>query len=145
MHKLLRFAFRYFDINPMYIITKEKSGSWVLPHKDFFQFNFDPKSVKLQGKKETAFHEATHVKQYLKDGLSLNYSGKASFRGKEFQLDDELHYWELPWEVEARGMEEALKDVYRRRDKKAREIRWDEGVGKVISHRDWEEREIRNS
>jgi len=46
-------------------------------------------------------HEMVHVKQHEHDGLDLETS---MFKGVEWGGD----YWFAPWEVEARGLEEAF-------------------------------------
>lgn len=46
-------------------------------------------------------HEMVHVKQHELDGLCLE---TAMFKGKHWGGD----YWFAPWEVEARGLEEAF-------------------------------------
>lgn len=52
------------------------------------------------------FHEITHTKQYIFNGLRVYSSGKkAQWEGQECEPTD---YWFSPWEMEARAMEEPL-------------------------------------
>ena len=48
-------------------------------------------------------HECAHIKQYEVDGLCLLDEG-GMFRGEYYKGS----YWWAPWEIEARGLEEAL-------------------------------------
>lgn len=48
-------------------------------------------------------HEMVHVKQYEQDGLDLTVVG-SYMNGKEWKGD----YWFSPWEIEARGYEQAF-------------------------------------
>jgi hypothetical protein len=50
-------------------------------------------------------HEMTHIKQFEHDALDLE---SCSFKGDEYIIEDDLDYWFSPWEIEARGMEQAL-------------------------------------
>ena len=50
-------------------------------------------------------HEMTHIKQFEHDALDLD---KCSFKGNEYIIENDLDYWFSPWEIEARGMEQAL-------------------------------------
>jgi hypothetical protein len=50
-------------------------------------------------------HEMTHIKQFVYDGLDLD---RCAFKGSEYIIENDLDYWFAPWEVEARGMEQAL-------------------------------------
>lgn len=50
-------------------------------------------------------HEMTHIKQFVYDGLDLD---RCAFKGSEYVIENDLDYWFAPWEVEARGMEQAL-------------------------------------
>ena len=60
--------------------------------------------------RRTLWHELAHVKQYVNDELELE-SEYAVWKGK---LIKRTEYWDEPWEVEAREVEEKLEDVYRR-------------------------------
>ena len=50
-------------------------------------------------------HEMTHIKQFVYDGLDLD---RCAFKGSEYIIENDLDYWFASWEVEARGMEQAL-------------------------------------
>lgn len=56
----------------------------------------------------TICHEAVHIKQHILDGLSSD-SEVWYYRGEVF-VDD--NYWFFPWEVEARGMQDAFAWEY---------------------------------
>lgn len=64
----------------------------------------------------TIFHELTHVKQEIHEGLFFDDITEAHFRGMVYKFANEAefgeHYWNLPWEVEAREMEKILGDKY---------------------------------
>jgi hypothetical protein len=53
-------------------------------------------------------HEMVHVKQYakgeMKDYVRLN---RVKWKGEIFD-DDEVDYWDTPWEIEAHGREKGL-------------------------------------
>lgn len=55
------------------------------------------------------FHEIAHIKQFELDGLDLETQ---YFKGEYHAGND---YWMFPWEIEARGLEWALLDRWRRR------------------------------
>lgn len=50
-------------------------------------------------------HEMTHIKQFVHDALDLD---RCSFKGEQYIIENDLDYWFSPWEIEARGMEQAL-------------------------------------
>lgn len=54
-------------------------------------------------------HEMTHVKQFVKGELFYNEDNSVTFNGEYFTSDsiDTESYFELPWEIEANGMERA--------------------------------------
>lgn len=53
-------------------------------------------------------HEMVHVKQYakgeMKDYIRMN---KVKWKGKVYN-EDEIDYWEHPWEIDAHGREKGL-------------------------------------
>ena len=53
-------------------------------------------------------HEMVHVKQYakgeMKDYVRMN---SVKFNGRVYN-DDEMDYWDFPWEIEAHGREKGL-------------------------------------
>ena len=51
------------------------------------------------------FHEMTHIKQFMFDGLRL--AGQAT-KWKTETFNSNTEYWFTPWEMEARAMEEPL-------------------------------------
>ena len=61
---------------------------------------------------QTIAHELVHVKQYaegtLNFGKDLNHS---IWKGKVYD-EKKISYWELPWEIEAYGMERCLYELW---------------------------------
>jgi hypothetical protein len=55
-------------------------------------------------------HEMTHVKQYVYEDLDLE-TGGCYWKGEFFDEDVE-GYWFTPWEIEARGYEQAFWALY---------------------------------
>jgi len=55
----------------------------------------------------TLAHEIVHVKQYAVGELSENH---ASWRGK--RINEDVDYWESPWEIEAFGRERGLYTLF---------------------------------
>lgn len=53
-------------------------------------------------------HEMVHVKQHAKRELDVcGKTGKTKWHGSKIQEND-LDYWDLPWEIEAHGREKGL-------------------------------------
>lgn len=65
-------------------------------------------SLKLRPLLTTIAHEMVHVKQFakgeMKDLLSVQ---KISWQGTKYSNDD-INYWDRPWEIEAHGREVGL-------------------------------------
>lgn len=57
----------------------------------------------------TLFHEMTHVRQYLFEGLYLHSDKFAEYKEAEYH---DTEYWESPWEREARKHEKILLNQY---------------------------------
>ena len=57
---------------------------------------------------ETLAHELVHVKQYIKRELTGTSGVGLYWKGTKFELEDFIDYYELPYEVEARGKERGL-------------------------------------
>lgn len=78
--------------------------------------------VKLRRLLETVAHEMVHVKQFargeLYQGIRVN---KHRWQGE--WLEDNIDYWDLPWEIEAHGREAGLF------------IRWAEEAG--LASKSW--------
>lgn len=57
----------------------------------------------------TLAHEMVHVSQYAKGELKdyVRNAARCSWRGEQFDLNN-INYWSLPWEREARGYEAEL-------------------------------------
>lgn len=64
-----------------------------------------------QGVLKAVFHECTHVKQFIENGLRI-YQKAARWEGGSFKMDDLEDYWLSPWEMEARAMEEPLYHMF---------------------------------
>ena len=61
----------------------------------------------------TLFHELAHVKQYELDGLYMS-DELMMFKGERHRGNGSASdYWWYPWEIEARGYEEALLHEWR--------------------------------
>lgn len=53
-------------------------------------------------------HEMVHVKQYARKELGYcGRSGRSKWQGSLVN-DDDISYWDLPWEIEAHGREKGL-------------------------------------
>ena len=66
----------------------------------------------------TLFHELVHVKQYELDGLYMS-DELMMFKGERHTgKGHDNDYWWYPWEIEARGYEEALLQEWHTRKKK---------------------------
>jgi hypothetical protein len=54
-------------------------------------------------------HELVHVKQYAKNELRDTLRGPTNVRWKKEYVDDtRIHYYDLPWEIEAHGRETGM-------------------------------------
>ena len=53
---------------------------------------------------ETVAHEMVHVKQYARRELKELTTGTHRWMG-DIVSDDDVAYWDLPWEIEAHGRE----------------------------------------
>lgn len=53
-------------------------------------------------------HEFTHIKQYHKGELQDLGKTEHVWQGKKKSIIEPIDYWFAPWEVEARGMEQAM-------------------------------------
>lgn len=66
----------------------------------------------------TICHEAIHIKQHILDGLSSD-SKVWHFKGEVFA---DKNYWFFPWEIEARGMQDAFAWEYLKENNYEHEI-----------------------
>jgi len=57
---------------------------------------------------ETLAHELVHVKQYIRGELSAGGPTSLSWKGVQYHIEDIRDYYDLPYEVEARGRERGL-------------------------------------
>jgi hypothetical protein len=97
------------------IFTKEDMGSDIYAYCDWNDSNHRAREFTIAvrpdlSKKQTLLalaHEMVHVKQYargeLKDYLRTN---RCKWKGEYY--DEDMWYWELPWEIEAHGREKGL-------------------------------------
>jgi hypothetical protein len=60
---------------------------------------------------KSIFHEMTHVKQFIVDGLRYN-SKSGYWQGKTYPTKTADDYWFSPWEMEARAMETPLWHLF---------------------------------
>lgn len=68
-----------------------------------------PASLSIPKLLKTTFHELVHVKQYATGELQYVSDTVHMWRGKRYKnIEDMDRYWDLPWEVEAHGMEMGL-------------------------------------
>jgi hypothetical protein len=90
-------------------------GSAVSLHEDVYMIFINAQQRNLDIAVQTVFHEMWHVYQYIHDGLDLE-TNQAFWRGTviDINVNECSHdeYWELPWEVEARVMEEKMFKIY---------------------------------
>ena len=56
-------------------------------------------------------HQMQHIRQYNQGRLRFINSGFLEFDGKEYDITNS-RYVEMPWEIEARAMEDELVDNY---------------------------------
>ena len=79
------------------------------------------------------FHECVHIKQYVHNSLFVSENMQV-YNWEVFHMSSKEDYWWAPWEVEARGYEEALlyswskkkkkpNKMYAKKRKKFKEIR----------------------
>ena len=101
--KLVKFALKQFNINPKVKIRYKdmKHFAHVKPTKKGYKlvistrYDIDPVVI---------FHECTHIMQYELKGLVYT-KDLMMFDGEQHHGTD---YWWYPWEIEARGYEQAL-------------------------------------
>ena len=73
-------------------------------HPDFMKDSTEEELVKVIA------HEMTHVKQYEYDDLELGV--KCQYWKGEIYDEEVEGYWFMPWEIEARGYEQAFWSLY---------------------------------
>lgn len=56
---------------------------------------------------KAVFHEMTHVKQFVENGLRI-YHKAARYENTKYEILNAKDYWFSPWEMEARAMETPL-------------------------------------
>lgn len=108
--------------------TKDSSYGYCMPTDDekydrprCFELEINS-GVRLRRMLETVAHELVHAKQYargeLYQGIRVN-----KYRWQGEWLEDNVDYWDLPWEIEAHGREIGLF------------VRWAEAQG--LGHKGW--------
>lgn len=92
-----------------------------LGNATFLDDNHNPREFEIQlnpklGKRAqlmTLAHEMVHVKQYAKGELKTLFNHKENRWKGNYITDDQYHYFDLPWEVEAFGREFGLYVRYK--------------------------------
>ena len=75
-----------------------------------FELRLDA-SMNMVGLLKSLAHECVHVKQYFLEEMWDSDSGKSTFFGGKWRLNDDDHddtYYNQPWEIEANGRENGL-------------------------------------
>lgn len=83
-----------FFMGALQMRSKKKATLWVSPHQNTFS------------KLSTAFHELTHLHQFVRGDLTDTRWKGRSFKKTPYELQ--------PWEIEAHAVEEILADLYLR-------------------------------
>ena len=89
-----------------------------IPGKDEFLVALSP-NIEWEEKNfvKTIAHELAHVRQFTYDGLEFGEDEEViCFRSGEYRFTNEMEYWLAPWEIEARGYEDAIWHVYCQED-----------------------------
>lgn len=117
MRKKVKFVLNHFNINPKVKVRLKKMKNMGETHvkKKHYEIRINPK-INKHLQLITLFHELVHVKQYELDGLYMS-NELMMFKGERF--DNDLAYHWQPWEIEARGMEEALLQEWLTHKKKS--------------------------
>lgn len=68
-----------------------------------FKIRLDPR-LSRSSQLKTLAHELVHVKQYARNELK-DYPNRASKWKDKVVHEENTHYYDLPWEIEATGME----------------------------------------
>ena len=77
------------------------------------EFSLDIKKTKdLHDILQTIAHELVHVKQYMNGNLNFGKDLNHTIWNKKVFNEKKISYWELPWEIEAYGMERCLYELY---------------------------------
>lgn len=76
-----------------------------------FEIIIDPKNGK-RAQLMTLAHEMVHVKQYVKGELKTLFNQHENRWKGRYIRDDQFHYFDQPWEIEAFGRELGLYNRY---------------------------------
>ena len=118
MRKKVKFVLNHFNINPKVKVRLKKMKDHMGEthvKKKHYEIHINPKLPKHL-RTITLFHELVHVKQFELDGLYMSQE-LMMFKGERHPQD--ACYWWYPWEIEARGMEEALLQEWLTHKKKS--------------------------
>lgn len=116
MRKKVKFVLEHFNLTcKVKVRFKKMKHHYGETHvkKQHYTIVINPKLPKHM-QTLTLFHELVHVKQYELDGLYMG-DELMMFKGERYHG---TNYWWYPWEIEARGMEEALIHEWHTRKKK---------------------------
>lgn len=90
------------DNGSMAVMGNNKFIIWIIPH------------ITVRHLLETVFHEMTHVNQSVGGWKLHEETDTAFWKGKTVPYDvtNDDHYWDAPWEVEARKMGRVMRGQY---------------------------------
>jgi hypothetical protein len=118
--KEVSFALKFFNITATVLVERVKMKDWgeVEQAEGHYILKLK-KGLKGALLRRVIWHECVHIKQYEQDGLFFSEE-LMMFRGERWLEDN--YYW-FPWEIEARGMEEALEHEWHTRKKKKKHLK----------------------
>ena len=61
---------------------------------------------------QTIAHELVHVKQYMNGTMNFGKDLNHTIWNKKIFNEKKISYWELPWEIEAYGLEKCLYEMW---------------------------------
>lgn len=110
MRKLVKYALNKLGCKAKFIIVewKEKSPAAVIKQDGYYEIRVNKKLLKRHGKRRCLFHESVHIWQY-ETGRLVDVDDYCLWDGVKHNIysEGEEYFWS-PWEIEARGMEDAL-------------------------------------
>ena len=112
--KLVKFALKRLGVENVKVKVKLKHikhHARVIPTKKGYTLTI---STKFPFDRKVIFHECAHIMQFELKGLIFT-DELMMFDGQRHEGDD---YWWYPWEIEARGLEQALEEAWCTRKKK---------------------------
>ncbi len=81
------------------------------PRTFVIAFNSKYLDIRVRDYLMTLFHELTHLKQYISQDLQGVNPDVVKWKGKPVKVGS-INYWLEPWEIEARGMEQACYTLF---------------------------------